>query len=281
MQYDRLGFPIPKEFEASARHAGPPSGDDRPPNRFDSEDGDRAPPRAWRRYFLLGVLLLGVVPVLLMPNILPLIREWIIDGAVTQAMVAEGRGDVAAAARHVGRALSWVDGDAGLQEHLLCWRSTLRLQDRDVRGAIADAGAAAMLAPRSARPLRTRAIAHVVAVDGHGRLGIGQHRVGGESPEFLDTRGFLLHQLGRQHEAIDDLNRAIAGMQQSRRELVRRIGNADPAFVAWRLRPVEQALAVMHQHRALACRAAGLAAQAAQDFEVAQRKGFAPERGVL
>jgi tetratricopeptide (TPR) repeat protein len=320
MQYDQLGFPIPKEFDSQAGRAGGPRSSARLPAGFDPDE-DRSPaPGRWRRYFLLAVLLFGVVPVLLLPKLLPLVRGQIIEAAVRQAMIDEGRADVDAAVGQVGWALSWVDGDPALQESLLCWRSTLRLQEGDARGAIADASAAAVVAPRSARPLRTRALAHVVAGDADGALADAEaavaiegdrnpealnHRayvralvgreldqaladidraleaVGGESPEFLDTRGFILHQLGRQHEAIDDLNRAIAGVQRTRRQIVGEIGGADPAFVAWRLRPVDHALAVMHQHRGLACRAAGLAAQAEQDLEIAARKGFAPERGVL
>jgi tetratricopeptide (TPR) repeat protein len=320
MQYDKLGFPIPKEFEPAAERARTAGNAGRLPPGFDVEPRDPSAPGPFRRFFLLGVLLLGVLPVLLLPKILPVVRREIVDGAIRQAMVDEGRADVAGAARQVGRALAWVDGDADQQHALLCWRSALRLQDGDARGAITDATAAAVVAPTSARPLRTRAIARVVAGDVDAALADAEaalaldgdaspealnHRAyiralvgrelpaaladierameGGdaESPEFLDTRGFILHLLGRQHEAIDDLNRAIAGTQQTRRRVLAEVGGADPAFGAWRLRPVEHALAVMHQHRALACRAAGLAAQADQDFAIAARKGFAPDRGVL
>lgn len=320
MQYDRLGFPVPKDFEPAAERARIVGGTGRVDPGFDAEIRDRSAPGPLRRYFLLATLALGVLPVLLFPKIMPIVRHEIVKGAIQQAMVDEGRADVAGAARQVGRALAWVDGDADQQHALLCWRSTLRLQNGDTRGAIADATAAAVIAPTSARPLRTRAIASVVAGDDDAALadaeaalaidGIASpealnHRAyiralvgrelpaaladierameGGdaESPEFLDTRGFILHLLGRQHEAIDDLNRAIAGTQQTRRRVLAEVDGADPAFIAWRLRPVEHALAVMHQHRALACRAAGLAAQADQDFAIAARKGFAPDRGVL
>lgn len=318
MQYDRLGFPIPKEFETIVGPSDPvPAGRRRRPG-FDVDEAAPVPGR-FRRFFLLAVLLFGVVPALLLPRVLPPIRRQIIQGAIRRAMIDEGHADVAAAARRVGWAVAWGDDAPGLQEQLLCWRSTLRLQGGDVSGAVADATQAAVIAPTSPRPLQTRAIAHVVggeadaaladaeavvALHGDGNPEALNHRayiralVGrdlpaaladveraltadAESPEFLDTRGFLLHLLGRQHEAIDDLNRAIVGTQQTRRRLVADVGDGDPVFVAWRLRSVEHALAVMHQHRALACRAAGLAAQAEQDFEVARRKGFAPDRGVL
>jgi tetratricopeptide (TPR) repeat protein len=104
---------------------------------------------------------------------------------------------------------------------------------------------------------------------------------GAGSAEFLDTRGFILHLLGRHREAIDDLNQAIGKTQQSRRQVAGLAGRADPDDVAYRLRSIDHALAVMHHHRGLACRAIGLDRQAAQDFEVAERKGFDPARGVL
>jgi hypothetical protein len=40
-------------------------------------------------------------------------------------------------------------------------------------------------------------------------------------------------------------------------------------------------MAVMLQHRALACRAIGLEEQAKQDFELAGKKGFDPTRGIF
>jgi hypothetical protein len=37
----------------------------------------------------------------------------------------------------------------------------------------------------------------------------------------------------------------------------------------------------MHHHRGLACQAMGLERQARQDFETADRKGYAPDRGIF
>jgi tetratricopeptide (TPR) repeat protein len=203
---------------------------------------------------------------------------------------------------------------------LHCWRATLLLESREAAAAVAEAGRAAALVPTAALPRRTRALAHVVAGDAEAALADAQaavelsgadnpealnHRAyiralvgrdldealadvemalagsGEGSPEFLDTRGFILHLLGRHREAIDDLNQAIGKTQQSRRQVAGLAGRADPDDVAYRLRSIDHALAVMHHHRGLACRAIGLERQAAQDFEVAERKGFDPARGVL
>jgi hypothetical protein len=101
------------------------------------------------------------------------------------------------------------------------------------------------------------------------------------SPEMLDTRGFLLHLLGRHREAVDQLNLAITGMQQNRRKLGLLAGRVDAVHLACRLRGLDHGMAVMLHHRALACRAIGLEEQAKQDFELAGKKGFDPTRGIF
>jgi hypothetical protein len=103
----------------------------------------------------------------------------------------------------------------------------------------------------------------------------------GAPAEFLDTRGFILHLLGRHQEAVDQLNLAIDETLQRRRQFTMLVGRADPDDVAYRLRSLDHGLAVMHHHRGLACRAAGLEAQARQDLEIAERKGFDPSRGIF
>jgi tetratricopeptide (TPR) repeat protein len=102
------------------------------------------------------------------------------------------------------------------------------------------------------------------------------------SPALLDTRGFILHLLGRHREAVDQLNVAINGLQQTRRQLNNLRGRVDdPVLLACRMRRLEHEWAVMLHHRALACRAIGLEEQAKQDFDLAARKGFDPARGIF
>lgn len=319
MQYDRDGFPIPPEF-------GPPAAD---------QDGDHgaggrrplvASPRrvvgSAKRWLLLVLLLGGVAPALLLPQVLPLLRSAVVEWSLESAAASEGRGRLDAAIGHVDRGLRWVSVDDGrMKSRLLCWRAMLRLENRDLAGAIADASLAARLTPQAAEPRRVRALAHVVARNPDAALADAEaavqfstagspvalnHRAyiralvgrdlpaaledidaalaeaGAEDPEFLDTKGFILHLLGRHREAIDLLNVSIDAMQQRRKQLVRAgVGEEDRAAVAAALRTLDHGLAVMHQHRGLACEAAGLEGQARQDFELAKRKGFAPERGIF
>lgn len=324
MQYDRLGFPVPREFETpTPRRRGGSMADADPRDRFTEVAPAGEPVRRpaagpLKRLVLLVALGLVVVPSLVVPFVAPLAREAVVQWSLERAAVRESRGDVASAAGEVGRAIDWLDAaDAQGRSRLHCWRATLLLESRQAAAAVAEAGRAAALVPTAALPRRTRALAHVVAGDAEAALADAQaavelsgadnpealnHRAyiralvgrdleaaladvetalagsGDGSPEFLDTRGFILHLLGRHREAIDDLNQAIGKTQQSRRKVA---GRADPDDVAYRLRSIDHALAVMHHHRGLACRAIGLERQAAQDFEVAERKGFDPARGVL
>jgi tetratricopeptide (TPR) repeat protein len=320
MPYDRLGFPIPRDFEPPPR----PGGDSAPSSRrvgpWDAEDAPRRRVGAGKRFFVWALLLFGVVPAILLPAALPLVREAMVQWSVERAMAHEARDDVASAAADVGRAIVWIDADAQAQARLLCWRSTLLLENRQTAAAVAEASRAVALVPTAALPRRTRALAHVVAGDAEAALVDAQaaveltgadnpearnHRAyiralvgreleaaladvevalagsGAGAPEFLDTRGFILHLLGRHQEAIDDLNQAIGKTQQDRREVAGLAGRVDPVELACRLRPIDHGLAVMHHHRGLACRAIGLERQAAQDLETAERKGFDPTRGVL
>lgn len=328
MQYDRLGFPVPRDFEPAAplgRRGSTPRESD-PRDRFADAEPSAVPARGraagpLKRFALLAALGVLVVPALVLPFVGPLAREAVVQWSLERAAVREARGDVASAVAEVGRAIDWLDAaDAQALGRLHCWRANLLLESRQTAAAIVEAGRAAALVPTSALPRRTRALAHVVAGDAEAALTDAQaavdlagaenpealnHRAyiralvgrdleaaladiemalagsGGESPEFLDTRGFILHLLGRHREAIDDLNQAIGRTQQSRRQVAGLAGRADPDDVAYRLRSLDHALAVMHHHRGLACRAIGLERQAAQDFEVAERKGFDPSRGVL
>lgn len=313
MQYDKLGFPIPPEFTP------PPAGSDATPRPRGERQRPRAAGRAKR--LLLAALAAGVVgPAILAPIALPAVRDAVVGWTAERAVDHESRGQIAAAIRDVSRAIRWAGDDAERLAGLLCWRAMLRLENRDAAGAVADAGRAHGLLPTSARPLRLRALAQVVLGRPDEALSDARlaaeltrpgdpealnHRayvralVGRELPEaladveaalagsdavvpeWLDTKGYLLHLVGRHHEAIDQLNLAIGGTRDQRRQVEFLVGRADEAEVRRRLRALDHGLAVMLHHRGLACRAAGLEGQAEQDLELARRKGFAPDRGIF
>jgi tetratricopeptide (TPR) repeat protein len=257
-----------------------------------------------------------IVPALLLPEIVPAVRQMVVGWSLEQAAEREARNDLTGAIANLGRAIRWHGDDVDL----LCMRSMLRLEDRDAAGALEDASRAAALAPTAPQPLRVRALANVVLGNAAAALADAEivvdlaspgdpealnHRayiralvgrdlpealvdidaaIGGQreaTPELLDTRGFILHLLGRTQEAIDQLNLAIDGMQQNRRQLALLAGRIDRSELSRRLRSLDHGLAVMLHHRALACEQAGLDEQSKQDFELAKKKGFDPARGIF
>ncbi|MGI9177455.1 MAG: tetratricopeptide repeat protein [Pirellulales bacterium] len=318
--YDQFGFPIPPEFTPPEDSFFDPSGiAPAPRDAAAAARGDRKAGRG-KKLFLLGVLAAVVLPGLLAPAILPAVSEAVVQWSLERAMVREARGNVRAAIGDMGRAIRWAGDDTVQRSRLLCWRAMLRIEDRDPRGAIVDAEQAISMAPTSVQPHRVRALARVMlnqadaalsdaqaAVDlaGPGDPEALNHRAyiralvgrdlnealedidaalaenGDGAPEFLDTKGFVLHLLGRHHEAVDQLNLAIDATQQTRRELMTLAGRADPDELAYRLRSLDHGLAVMLHHRGLACQSLGLDRQARQDLETAERKGFAPDRGIF
>jgi hypothetical protein len=346
MRYDRYGFPIPAEFEppTSARDAadfgrsGPQPATSDWNDRFQDKGfaSDRAAtvpagrqrPGAWKRWLLLAVMLGGVVPAIVIPQVLPVVRELVVQWSLERAAECEARSDIAGAVADVSRAVRWFGDDADL----LCMRAMLRLEERDAPGCLEDAVRASEIAPTAVQPWRVRALVNVVLDDADAAIaaadmvinlsapgdpdalnhrayirglvgrdlpaaladidralagGVGRGAGGGDgateesSPEMLDTRGFLLHLVGRHDEAVDQLNLAITGMQQNRRKLGLLAGRVDPVQLACRIRGLEHGMAVMLHHRAMACRAVGLEEQAKQDFEMANRKGFDPTRGIF
>ncbi|MEI8370699.1 MAG: tetratricopeptide repeat protein [Planctomycetia bacterium] len=343
MRYDREGFPLPSEFEGprddleafgpvpGRGRAGAPSpagtargggrGDPPPRSPFAAERSarqvreDQSPLRR-KRYSLLFLVAAVLVPAVAIPELLPVVRDVVVEWSLHEAAGHEARGDVVGALGAVERAVAWHAEDADL----LVRRGQLRLQNRDPAGAIRDANQAVVLAPFAPQARRLRALVHTVLERPDEALADAEAVVGmtvpgdpeslnlraytralvkrdlpealadielaiergvGDLPEHLDTRGYILHLLGRHHEAIDDLNRAIDGMQALRDRLEVSRGRVDPTELELRLRSVDQGLAVMHQHRGEACAAAGFEAQARQDLDLAVRKGFDPTRGVF
>jgi tetratricopeptide (TPR) repeat protein len=307
MRYDRDGFPIPPDFEP-LRAAG------------DARETDgHAVPRTgagWKRLAVMGLVAGVLLPAIVLPEAVPFVRPLVVGWALERAAACEARSDIGGAVAAVGRALRWQGADA----ELLCLRAMLRLEDRDAAGALEDATSAAVEAPLSPQPLRVRALVHVVLGNADAALAdaarvvslatpgdaealnfrayvralVGREvpealadidaaiaALGEASPELLDTRGYILYIAGRTQDAIDQLNLAIDGMQQNRRQLALLADRIDRDEFARRLRTLDHGLAVMLHHRALACEKAGLAEQAKQDFELARKKGFDPSRGIM
>lgn len=311
MRYDRDGFPIPPGFDVEPPVPSRP----RAPGPVVSRPPASPPGRRGKRIVMvvIGVALLAAIA---MPDALQFVRRVVVNWSLERAAAREARNDIGGAVAEIGRALHWHGPDA----ELFCSRAMLRLENQDAAGAIDDADAAAADAPLSPQPLRVRALARVVLGDAEAALAdadrvvslatpgdpealnfrayvralVGRDlagaladidaaiaAVGDASPELLDTRGFVLFLAGRTQEAIDQLNLAIDGMQQHRRQLALLAGRLDRDEFARRMRSLDHGLAVMHHHRGLACEQAGLLEQAKQDLDLARKKGFDPSRGIM
>ncbi|MFM7137816.1 MAG: hypothetical protein ACKO1M_12225 [Planctomycetota bacterium] len=320
MNYDRLGFPIPPEFDRPAEDS-PEAGGRGAAARPRGSRGQAGPAK---RIILVAVLLGLIVPALFAPAVMPAVRLGVMQWSLERAILREGRGSLGAAIDDMTRAIAWggplLEAEPAEKSRLLCWRAMLRIENREASSALADATAAAALAPTAVQPHRVMALARVIRGDADAALAAAEmavelagpghpealnHRAyiralvgreleaaladieaalegsGAGSPEFLDTRGFVLHLLGRQQEALADLNAAIDATLEQRRRLLLLSGHITDGELAYRLRTADHGLAVMHHHRGLACRALGLEGQAEQDLAIAVKKGFDPARGIF
>ena len=160
MKYDQLGFPIPTDF-------GPltDDGNDQGPGR---PGGRRRTAGPGKRLFLLAVFLTLLVPAVIVPVMMPAIREAVVQWSLERAIMREGRGSLDAAIGDLSRAIRWAGGNDAAPpalSRLLCWRAMLRIENRDAGGGLADADQAAAVAPTTVQPHRIRALAHVVLGD--------------------------------------------------------------------------------------------------------------------
>jgi tetratricopeptide (TPR) repeat protein len=315
MRYDSLGFPIPTEFDRIDDGSGGSS----PPRRGRAGRSTAGPLKRFVVGILfLGVVGSAVVAPAILPTVRELVVRWSLQQAIASEGRAAYDTAVANLSRAIDWAGPADDAPLA-KSRLLCWRAMLRIKSRDASGGLEDASMAASYEPTGMQPWQVRALALFVLGNTDGSLDAAQtavdlvgaddpealnHRAymralagrdleaaltdieralaaSGPSPEFLDTRGYILHLLGRHHQAIDDLNVAIDTAQNDRRRLLTLAGHVDPDELAYRLLHADHSLAVMHHHRGLACRAAGLTGQAEQDLSIAERKGFDPSRGIL
>jgi tetratricopeptide (TPR) repeat protein len=109
------------------------------------------------------------------------------------------------------------------------------------------------------------------------------------SSELIDTRAYLLLKLGRANDAIKEIEKAIAPVEQARLRLERQIQNAD----LWQARSddvrrmryfatiVDHDLAVMYHHRSEILEKLGKKDAAREDADRATKYGYDPAKGVL
>jgi tetratricopeptide (TPR) repeat protein len=105
---------------------------------------------------------------------------------------------------------------------------------------------------------------------------------GGPMPEFLDTRGYVLHLLGRDEAALEDMNRAILITEQKKNLYSARKSPrmSDRDFIRLQ-QEIDNSLAVMYHHRGLIYKGLGRDLDADKDLSEAKTLGYDPARGVM
>ncbi|MCC7086776.1 MAG: hypothetical protein IT427_17385 [Pirellulales bacterium] len=108
-------------------------------------------------------------------------------------------------------------------------------------------------------------------------------KLDGDRPNMIDTRGYLLHLLDRDKEALEEMGRAIEITENDKRNLMRQQFRAanGRVFLLRELQELDESLAVMYHHRQLIYRKLGQDSEADQDFRRAEQLGYDPAKGVL
>jgi tetratricopeptide (TPR) repeat protein len=114
----------------------------------------------------------------------------------------------------------------------------------------------------------SRAILKVELDEGLKDIQKALDETGDNDPEMLDTKGYLLHLLNRNGEALEDLNQAIDRLEPLQFDPLRRA-------------QIQLILAVMYQHRGLIYKELKQADKATSDFKQAARYKYDPASGVL
>jgi tetratricopeptide (TPR) repeat protein len=129
-----------------------------------------------------------------------------------------------------------------------------------------------------------RAIAKTELFEGLADVDRAIVEVGQDSREyatFLDTRGYLLHLLDRNDDALKDLNQAIEITDQQKRRLLQQQFRFDMRRLQYELKQMDGDLAVMYHHRGLVQEKLGNPQDARDDLLRGAQLGYDPAKGVL
>lgn len=299
---DADGFPIPPGFDEAERRASP----------------KRGPfVRSLLRMLVLGALLAGVSAYFDWPSTA---RRMVGDYLAQQAVRQYRRNDLPGALRSLDRAVSW----SPKSRHLRLFRVQVKVELKDYEGALSDAQSLAQDNPDDVaafdlqrhllhvvhRHHEAAALATELLHRGIGdRAGLLNDRAyaraqgkfeldealrdidealestADDVASLVDTRGYVLLQLGRAKDALGEFDRAIDLVLGERekfeqelngREALRRL---EPGSQQ-RLDRFDHDLAVMYQHRSEAHTALGNQAQARKDAVAARDLGYNPAEGV-
>jgi tetratricopeptide (TPR) repeat protein len=152
---------------------------------------------------------------------------------------------------------------------LYAQRGWVYVRLRQTQQALDDANKAVELSPSSENlnsRAYSRAILNVELEEGLKDIKKALEEAGGNDPELLDTKGYLLHLLNRNDEALKDLERAIETLNR---------------FEPLPRATIMRSLAVMYHHRGLIYQALGQNKEAQHDLKLGDQWGYNPANGVL
>jgi tetratricopeptide (TPR) repeat protein len=323
-QIDEHGFPIPPPFEL-------------PKNRDDEAPARPKISLKAKRLWILGILLLVVVPILFGPKIVSVARGVFVDWLVSRAEQRILDGDNQGALVDLDRAIEWSPTSWLLYSD----RAAVRQQLKDLPGSLEDysksielletakGGRKAFRLMNERAGSRPQALANAYYSRGmvYARMGKGRAAIDdankafdyvqnegarnnrayiralvkmelkegledieqallaeGENPDFLDTRGYLLHLLDRNEEALKDLNQAVDAKLEAKRRIAQNL-LAQNLVVDRRVldelsRSIDQGLAVLYHHRGLVQEKLGHRDEATEDLKAGDKLGYDPDSGV-
>lgn len=303
-QFDEHGFPLPPRFDDLKYH------NDEPPRR--------SPISLKKKRLVMLVVLFGIIlPIIFGPHLLAAGRASLSQWLATSAERKYWQGNYSGAIADVSWAIGWsphikelyflraqckekvADLDGSLED----WNQSLGLTTSSVelslihscRGwiyarlqrfqeAVDDATQAVKLSPTPSN-LNTRAyiraLGKIELADALVDINKAIQEQGNDNAEFLDTRGYILHLLDRNDDALNELNEAIKLTERTKLEIQLQRHAFDPRNFAGQVQEVDHSLAVMYHHRGLIYSKLGRDDESAQDVRQADLLGYNPAQGVL
>lgn len=283
---------------------------------------ESAPPRSWRqsrriRWALVALLLLVSLAIAIEPWLRDAGKRGMAEFRAQRGFAAFYDGDLPSALSDLDSAVAWSPDDP----MLLFLRAEIRRDAHDLQGALDDYNAVIKLNPSYSRAYSGRAQIHqrqgnypeaikdlTAALQGRpawepdpwnhrayvralGGIELDKAREDvaeairlspDENASYLDTRGYILHRLGQNPEALVDLDRAIqlTAAQRDQRKLQGSKEQHSPPRLLREQEGYKHALAVMHFHRGLIHAALGKTEEAAADDKLARELGYDPAKGI-
>lgn len=317
---DKHGFPIPPDFDSAGverpggRRNEFPTQDGFPPRGEGGDSGGRRSYGFLKLLVIVGVLAALAVHFDFAAKFRLAVGQYHAQQAINRVRVQDWDGAIA----EVNQALSWNPNSGAL----LFLRAQLHHEKADYQASLTDVEQVLAIKPNDEQAQRLRsglyyrlrrhreaAAAATEMIER--RIGdsadnlnsraysraVGDFELEGalddidqalrdrpENASFIDTRGYVLFKLGRNQEALDELNRAIALTEKEREEFERRfaknlVAEAKEEYDR-RHKLFDEHLAVMYHHRGEVHEKLGNADEAKKDRFIGVKLGYDPETGV-